>query len=284
MRDFDFLRDQLNLPIEYDPRRRSYSLTAPLPNLPFLQITEAELFAILVAERIIAQYRGNPLEHDLRSAFRKLAVSLGDHLTISLGDLNAAMSFRPVGVPRADARLFKFLTEAVVNRREIEFDYSGLNKPKSHRRVHPYHLACVEQQWYLLAHDTGLDAMRTFVPARMKQVKATGEKFVQPKQIPIKRLLRDSFAIFFDRTTSYKIRIRFDAFAAPLVRERKWHHSQRIRELAGGEIELTLRLNTLQDVERWILAWGNHATALEPVELRDRLRAIIRAMASQYSA
>ena len=35
-----------------------------------------------------------------------------------------------------------------------------------------------------------------------------------------------------------------------------------------GEIELTVTLGGLEEIERWILSWGAHARVIEPIELK----------------
>jgi predicted DNA-binding transcriptional regulator YafY len=49
-RDLDFKRDRFGLPIEYDGGRFGYFYTEPVSSFPALQITEGELFALMVAE------------------------------------------------------------------------------------------------------------------------------------------------------------------------------------------------------------------------------------------
>ncbi len=73
------------------------------------------------------------------------------------------------------------------------------------------------------------------------------------------------------------IRIRFDKFAAQLVRERVWHPSQQIQELTGDEIEIRITLSSLHEIEPWVLSWGNHVKVLGPGELIKRLREIYQA-------
>jgi predicted DNA-binding transcriptional regulator YafY len=70
----------------------------------------------------------------------------------------------------------------------------------------------------------------------------------------------------------YEIRLRFDAFAAHLVRERTWHMSQSIQELGGGELELSIRVNAIEEILPWVLSWGSHCVILEPTILRLRVR------------
>lgn len=64
-RDVDFMRDSLRLPIEYDSRRYGYYYTKPVDQFPSVPVTEAEIFALLVAHKAIAQYQGTPFEQPL---------------------------------------------------------------------------------------------------------------------------------------------------------------------------------------------------------------------------
>lgn len=62
-RDIDFMRDRMGLPIDYSPQRYGFYYTEPVDAFPTLQITEGELFALVVAEKALQQYRGTPFEN-----------------------------------------------------------------------------------------------------------------------------------------------------------------------------------------------------------------------------
>src|SRR5581483_2122170 len=57
-RDLEFMRDRLNLPLEYDFAHTGYHYTEEVSGFPTLQITEGELLALLIAEKALQQYRG----------------------------------------------------------------------------------------------------------------------------------------------------------------------------------------------------------------------------------
>ena len=88
-RDLDFMRDRLNLPLEYDAARWGYHYTEPVSSFPTLQITEGELFALLVAEKALQQYRGTNFEKPLLSAIKKMEQSLPDTISVDLADVEA---------------------------------------------------------------------------------------------------------------------------------------------------------------------------------------------------
>jgi proteasome accessory factor B len=171
----------------------------------------------------------------------------------------------------------------VLDSAEIEFRYRKLKGALAElRRVRPYHLGCVDHQWYLFAFDLSRQQLRTFALPRIREPRRTGGRFLRPPDFSIGKFLNSSFGIFEGqgRTT---VRIRFQPFAAQLVRERTWHHSQKMRELPDGRLELHLQLGSLEEIERWILSWGDEAEVLEPAKLRRRLRELGKKFAATYA-
>ncbi len=45
---------------------------------------------------------------------------------------------------------------------------------------------------------------------------------------------------------------------------------------------MTMRLSGLEEVERWALSWGTHATVMSPPALADGLRSIASTLADRY--
>ena len=183
---------------------------------------------------------------------------------------------------RSQIKLFELLTEALVSNHLVEFDYFSLraNKPEL-RQVAPYHLACINNQWYLIGADQSRAQLRTFALTRIANVKDRKVPFDRPADFSVAKMLAGSFAAFQAARTEH-VKIRFDAFAARLVRERQWHKSQKMRPADDGGMELTMRVGLAPDLENWILGWGEHAEVIEPVELRRRICTTIRKMAAKY--
>ena len=262
-RDLDFMRDRLNLPIDYDATKYTFRYSEPVEAFPLLQVSEGEILALFVAQKVLAQYRGTPFEKTLASAFQKLTGALKEEVSFNLGEWGADYSFRVTGASAADVETFRLLAKAIVQRQEVSFSYRSLRATTPETRtVHPYHLANVDNAWYLLAHDPQRGQLRTFALARVRSPKATGKTFDRPRNFSAEKELKSGF----------------DAFAARLVRERDWHPSQKIRDLKGGEIELEMKLGALEEIERWILSWGEHARVIGPKVLVDSIRKRVRAM------
>jgi proteasome accessory factor B len=281
-RDIDFMKYRLGLPIEYHPQQFGFYYSEPVTAFPSIEVSEGEITALLVAQKALAQYKGTPFERPLHSAFRKMTDGLKDRVSLSWHDLEGAISFRSAGASVSDLELFETVSQGVLRSVEVEFEYRKLNSPGHEpRRVRPYHLGCLENQWYMFGEDLQRRQLRTFALPRMRHVRLTTKGFRRPADFSIAEILSGSFGVY-SSGKKQRIRIEFDAFAARLVSERRWHESQRVREKADGAIILELDLGGLQEIERWILSWGKHARVLAPRELASRIRDEATAIAKLY--
>jgi predicted DNA-binding transcriptional regulator YafY len=271
-RDLEFMRDRLGLPLRFDTHRLGYFYTQSVNAFPTIQITEGELVALVVAEKAFQQYRGTSFERPLLSAIQKMEQSLPDTISLDLANVERTISFRTSAEPILDLAIFDALAKATASRRQVQLSYRkpGQAAPET-RIVDPYHLANINGEWFLFAYDHLRKDIRTFVPARVKQVKPTGKTFLPPQHFSLERRLRDSFGVRSGQG-EYEVVLRFEPNVADYVREKKWHDSQQLREMRGGRVELRLRLSSLAEVERWVLSWGGHAKVIAPKELAESVR------------
>lgn len=281
-RDIEFMRDRLGLPIDYDRAAHGYFYTEPVTSFPTVQVSHGELVALLIAQKAVEQYRGTPFEKPLHSAFSKLAAGLEGESGIALHELEEAISFRTQGLATTELDAFQTLAEATLQHREVRFTYRALKgKGSEARRVRPYHLGCLANQWYLIGFDRDREAVRTFALARLQEVNETGETFRKPDQFSVAEMFSGSFSAFQTAKVE-RVVLRLDAFAARLAEERRWHPSQELEKTKGGEAELRLEVSVAPDLENWILSLGAHAEVMKPRSLRERIAAEAKAMAKRY--
>lgn len=283
MRDIDFMRDRLGLPLDYDKVRHGYFYTAPVRDFPMMKVSQGEVVALLLAQQSLEQFRGTPFERPLAGAFRKLTHALGEEMEIAWHELEDALSVRSGGAGLTDLQVFDSLAKAVMDKAEVEFAYHKLaiDKPEP-RTVRPYHLGCIENQWYLFGYDTAREALRTFALPRIASVRRTGEKFKRPKDFSLGKFLEGSFAVFSGRAAE-KVRVRFRGVVARLVAERSWHSSQKVRREKDG-ILLEMKVGLTPEVTQWVLGWGDRAEVLGPAKLRESIARASASMASIYRA
>jgi proteasome accessory factor B len=241
-------------------------------DFPTLLLTEGELFAMLVAEKAVQQYRGTAFEKPLVTAFRKMAAALPETVSLSLRDLDRTVSFRTSAEPIVDVQIFDALAQATARQQQLQMVYRKPGAKPEQRVVDPYHLANINGEWFLFAYDHLRNDLRTFVPSRIQSVMPTGKKFERPENFSLEKALSGSFGVHSPEGR-YDVTLRFDPEVADYIREKRWHASQTLRELPGGGVELKLKLSSLKEIERWVLGWGGHAHVAAPPELVERVRA-----------
>jgi proteasome accessory factor B len=271
-RDIEFMRDRLNLPIEFASGTNGYFYTGAVRDFPTMQITEGELFALVVAEKALQQYRGTSFEKPLLSAIRMMEQALPDTISLNLADIERTISFRTRAEPILNLDIFDALAKAVAQRQQLKLFYRKPGQPTEPRLVDAYHLANINGEWYLFAYDHVREDLRTFVPARIQSVQPTGKTFERPQKFSLEKRLRDSFGVHAGEG-DFEVVIRFNPCAADYIREKKWHPSQRLRDLEAGGAELKMKLSSLAEVQRWVLSWGGDAEVLKPKELVEAVRA-----------
>jgi len=282
LRDVAFMRDRLDLPIEFDARINAYRYTHPVSSFPTVQVSEGELLALLVARKALEQYRGTPFHRQLEISFDKLTGGLRDRISFSPAEELQSVSFKNIGLGKADMTIFAAISGAVLRQNELNFNYRKPGDPQAvPRRVQPYHLAHRENLWYLVAFDCERAALRTFALPRISQPKALKTQFVRSPDFSPDKFFANALGVLGGER-DYRVVIRFSAAVADRVREREWHESQELLDLPNGGLELRLRLGALPEIERWVLTWGPEAEVLKPKELRARLRDTAITLVEQY--
>ena len=271
-RDIAFMRDRMELPVEFEPAYNGYHYIEEVGQFPTVKITAGELFAMMVEEKAMQQYRGTNFEKPLLSAFRKVTEGLTDTVSFNLDDFDSSISFRTSAEPVLNLDVIDALAKAAANKRQLRFNYRKPGATEAEPRVvDPYHLANINSEWFLFAHCHLRNDVRTFTPARIKGMVETGVTFEPPEGFSLEERLRGSFAIVTG-DEEQEIVIRFNELVADYIREKKWHPSQEQRDLENGGVELTMHLTSLSEVQRWVMNWCGNAQVISPPELAKSVR------------
>ena len=283
-RDIATLREEHGAEIIWEPSTATYLCTKPSEHIPLLRLSADEAIALNLAGRTFAAWGGSPLGRALQAALGKIGQVVGNSVSVpadSIGDLVS----QPDETAAADAtrRWYALLLEAIHRRKTLRLVY---RKPTAataaeERRIDPLHLAYLDHEWTLIAHDHLRNATRQFLLTRIEEIHHTGRGFLPPEGFDAKHYLAGAFGRYVGGPLQ-EVRLRFDAYAAPFIRERRWHPSQVLRDTTDGGIEVGLRVSHLLDVQRWVQSWGSHAEALAPAELREAIAREIAVMAVRY--
>lgn len=266
-RDITYMRDQLGAPLEYDATRNGYCYTEPTFRLSFFQITEGELVSLLLAERLLHQYRGTPFEQNLRRAFKKLSEMLPDSVSVRIDAIADCLAVLPVVQTDYDPALFTALARAVVGRRKIEVVYHTADRDATTTRVlSPYHLMLRGDDWYVIAHDDYRNEIRVFAVQRVRSVRETGELFERLPGFRVESYMGESFRVVRG-DGHHRVALYFRPPTAGRIAEKTWHPSQTIEPATDGGLILKFEVSDLREVVRFVMFWGQDCQVVEPETL-----------------
>ena len=252
-RDKDDLRS-LGIAIElgtFDPifeDEAGYRITPSSYQLNLGELDGTDLALLSLAA---TAWSGAALERESTSALIKLA-------SMGIDNDSETLSLLTPQVSGTDAN-FALVTDAIVRRSEIEFEYLGADLSRQVRKVSPYSMRGQSGSWYLVGFDSEKDSLRTFRLDRIVSEVSVSKKvnsFEIPDSIP-------------DQSTDETREL-----AILRVRKRRGHQLRSLSNLieAGEEWdEITLPIVDVSWLIRIILWHRDDVIVLGPPALRERV-------------
>ncbi|MBN1673921.1 MAG: WYL domain-containing protein [Kiritimatiellae bacterium] len=281
-RDIDYLKYQLDAPIEYSHAHRGYYYTEPNFRLPAIPVSESDLLAVYVAEKAIQPFRNTPLYSKLASVFDKIGDAVPDKSGARPAWIDTRIFFFHEAHAEIDPTIWETIATALRESRRLAITHKS---PARHapveREVDPYHLVNYKGQWYLSSFCHLRRSIRTFALSRISAARILRQEFAMPPEYSREKMFGDQFGIVWQET-KHDVRVQFTARVAPYIRERTWHPSQRIREHKDGGIVLSFTTNHIKEVKDWVLRWGDGAKVLAPQILVQEVTAALRAALAAY--
>jgi proteasome accessory factor B len=232
------------------------------------QISATEALALAAAAEEVA-----PADPAVVSALAKLT----GKLTPAARQLYSALARRVAAAtppPRGAEGILAQLRQAAEHRREIalEYDRGALEE----RTLHPQAVIDHGGRWYVIGHDTGRNAERTFRVDRIMSVRETGATFPELGPIDPARFQREQ--LFFPSGTERPVVLRFSAAAAPWALAR-----YRARALPDGGADAWIETAGSAYAVSLALSLAGEAEIVAPEEARAALRDEVERTLRRYA-
>lgn len=282
-RCMDHLRDVERWPIESG--KSGYFLREA--SLAETRITAPhEVAALAMAHEALRVLGVSKLALEIRGELSKICRRSEALDGIRWDDLGAVIQQRtPPGEVSPDHAIHGKLMLAILQEQVVEIRYRKLDEDHEFsRRVFPLRLISRDQCWYLIAWDLKSEGQKTYALPRISDVKVQPkpEGFVVPE-------FEDHYQHAFGIWTPYEsgsalheVCVELTGYWARIARERCWHPSQRLDELAADRVRVNFRLSELVEVKTWVLGFGGAARVIGPDELREMVREEVDAMKRSY--
>jgi len=285
-RDIEHMRDRLGAPICYCRSKRGYYYEKEGFQLPPLNITEEELITLFLGQRLLSKFMGTPFEKTIRNAFEKILAAIPENELVNLYSIDDIVSFdvKPLrGDEERVVQNYIRLAAAIGDKTKVWLKYYSASSDKVNERyVDPYHLRYYQGAWYLIGYCNLRKAIRIFALDRILDLKNTEDSFELMGDFVLEDYLSSALGIETGKETQ-EVCIWFDRHQARWVRERRWHHTQKIEPQADGSIILCITVAGLGEVKRWVLGFGGHAEVLCPEKLREELVKEAKGMLDIYT-
>ncbi len=280
-RDINYLKYMKDAPIDYDKNRKGYYYTEEYYRLPSLSLSEGDLFALAIAEKVLAQYKNTPLYDRFKRVYESIRNSNTERVTINPEWIDSNITIFLSELAYFDQKVWSDISLALRDNKIIVFRYTlPLNERRIGCKVEPYHLLSYRGEWYLIGYNVELEDFRTYALSRIDRLRITDENFKR-RDFKLSKHFNYNFGIF-DSKERYVVKLEFVPELANFILERNWHPSQIVKKREDGCVELTLKVNNLIEIKRWILSWGCGVRVLEPDILIKEIRAEIKKMKSLY--
>ena len=149
--------------------------------------------------------------------------------------------------------------------------------------VEPYFIRLFRQRWYLVGFSHRHDMVRIFAFDRIREVNATGRKFVMPQGLDAATYFSDCFGIMQQNSVRTEvIRLKFIAEQGIYVETRPLHHSQRLVSRTDDYMVFELRLKPTFDFFQELMSYGSDMEVLSPQSLREEVARCVKAMSDIY--
>ena len=252
--------------------------------VPGILFTPTELTALAMARQMLTGMPGSPFERPMESAFQKIK-SACDRDGIQVLESTDRKMFASLRRSRPYTRgqvWFSNILSAMQGQETVRIVYFTRERgEESKREVDPYGLVFHEGAFYLVAYCHLRRDIRTFLVDRIRVAQGTGKKFQMPKDFSASAHFKDAWGILRDRML-VRVRARFDSSVAQLVREGRWHPTQRLEDGPAGSVVLSVEVAGWEEIRRWLMGFGSAVEVLEPAELRESMASEAAGMGKIY--
>ena len=134
--------------------------------------------------------------------------------------------------------------------------------------------------WYVIGHVEQLNQILTFRINRIHSLFLSHSSYELPEDFTVQKYMAKSWDFRLGPETH--VVIEFEPRIAPLIREVRWHSTQKIYENADGGLRFEATVAGWQEVGWWVMSWGEEAEVIEPRELRQWVADTARKMVQVY--
>lgn len=246
-------------------------------------LKEAELKALFVSPS--SQLLDDlGLSGTIENARNKLLASVPDHYRENVKDVWHRIHIDTSAWKQAKEQIVSFetLQKAVWEESKLNMCYQRADGNTVERTVAPLGLVAKGSVWYLVALSE--DDVRTYRASRIEKATLTGERFDRPPDFDLAQYWKASMQAFVDNLPQYEVRVEVMSSVFPRLKfTGRFVQIRKVGDAnAEGWIPVTLRFDTEQEAQAYILGFGDHIKIIEPQYLISQVVEMAESVVAFY--
>lgn len=285
-RDVEYLRDRLHAPIVWDRASGGYrfsgdTVDGPAYELPGLWFSAAELYALLAAQKLLADLEPGLLAAHVEP-LQKRMLALLEESGHAADEVTRRVRLLTMAKRNVEPRFFVEVARALLNRQQLEIAAWNRGRDEVVRRVvSPQRLVHYRDNWYLDAYCHLRRALRSFSLDTLRSAAALDASAREVPDMQLDAHFSGSYGIFSGSIKDWAV-LRFSPERARWVESERWHRQQRGERLTDGGYRLRVPYADERELLMDILRHGAHVEVEGPPTLRERVRVEAGKLASLY--
>ncbi len=178
-------------------------------------------------------------------------------------------------------RFYPGIEEAVTSHRRLEIQYHSINSGLSRRVVEPYFIVFRGHAFYFVAYCRSRKECRTFRIDRVESINALDEYFTPKGTISARKYFEGSWQVYSGDLV--EVVVLFTGTAARVISSSTHHPDEILNVLKNGDVTYRVTVRGTEEIQRWILGFGQEAVVVSPMKLANKLASIAKAMKENYS-
>jgi len=264
--------EESGIPV-YGEAGTGYSLVDGF-KLPPLMFTTEEAIAFLMAEKLIGTRTDSDTYSLFRSGMDKIRAVLRTAEKDVLEDFSNYLKVdgHYTYYPESPGNILQPLLKAVRKKCTVTVSYRAINREVTRRELEPQGVVFMGETWYLLAWCKLRNDYRTFNIGRILELTITGEDFSKD-HLPLHKLIKTLYA----DDPMYNVTLKVEKTALRRFGHYKYYNGfTREEDLDDDYVIQYYKTYSLEHFGRWFLSFADKAEILEPANLKDIVRELVR--------
>ncbi|MGB0930883.1 MAG: helix-turn-helix transcriptional regulator [Chitinophagales bacterium] len=265
--------------VVYD--RKYYKYSQPNFSITDIPLNENDMNVLSEAVEVLKQFKDFSLFSELGGIIQRLEDKVYTEKTHQAAIIHLDKNENLKGLKYLDT-----LYQAIVKKTVLKMTYQSFSANQPSKFIlHPFILKEFNNRWFVVGRKESDRQILTLALDRIQKIDFDLSTVYNSESFSADEFYKNTYGVtvLSDKRLS-DIKLKIDAYNAPYVLTKPFHHSQKILErFEDGSILISIRVHLNFELDRLILGFGSSIEVVSPLILRKRIRNKLKKALENYS-